>query len=225
MADPKDWWDKSEIVAKLLGVTLVPVIVASTAYLLNGQISERQANTEKGKLAIELLSVPAVVDDGTGVDPLRKWALSALAADFSFSDAEKQLLLTGERSLPASSAVSPSQNMLPEIRGYLESGVLILRWEQPVDRFPKLVRVDPVYVGTDGIPIISREVYFENDALELEYELYELHVPDSRKYSCGYQTVISEFCAARPGKELLQFYVQVQQQGETRVIIVAPRRN
>lgn len=97
MTEQKDGWDKAEIIAKFV----IPVVVAATAYLLNGQISERQANTERSRIAIEILSAPlAEEQEGVSEDPLRRWALDVLSKDFEFSSTERALLLTGERSLP-----------------------------------------------------------------------------------------------------------------------------
>ena len=37
----KDRWDKLEIVAKILGATVIPLTVAVAAYWLNDQVSQR----------------------------------------------------------------------------------------------------------------------------------------------------------------------------------------
>lgn len=107
MAEKKDVWDKSEVVAKLLGVTLIPVVVAATAYFLNAQVSVRQSNTEKSKVAVDILSVPISSDEASETDPLRRWAVNALSSDFQFSEVERNLLLSGERSFPAANVPSP----------------------------------------------------------------------------------------------------------------------
>ena len=37
---PKDQWDKAEILAKILGAVLLPVITICIAYMLNASIQE-----------------------------------------------------------------------------------------------------------------------------------------------------------------------------------------
>lgn len=125
MSGPKDRWDKAEIVAKLLGATLIPIVVAVTAYFLNGQISERQANTERSKLAIGILSEPPQISGEDGDDPLRKWALNSLSEEYQFSANEKQLLLTGKITLPA--VVTPRLSNWDAIAFRRSSPLLIAR--------------------------------------------------------------------------------------------------
>jgi hypothetical protein len=43
---PKDQWDKAEILAKILGAVLLPVITICIAYMLNASIQERRTQRQ-----------------------------------------------------------------------------------------------------------------------------------------------------------------------------------
>lgn len=205
MNRPKDLWDKADIIAKFL----IPIVVAGTAYLLNGQISERQASTEKSKLAIDILSVPAVVDESSGEDPLRRWAVVSLTSDFQFSEAERRLLLTGERSLPTLQDSAQPFDAPAAMEVNLSSGVLILSWGRFFER-PETVFVRPIYVNGQGIPIVSKKILLDVDLIEVDVITGELRFPEFRNYNCGQQDFVSDFCASRVGHMLSELYVEVQ---------------
>lgn len=94
LAEDKDMWDKAEIVGKVS----LPVAVAVATLWLNGQVSQRQQSTEITKVAIGVLS-EELGDDQRGIDPLREWAVARLSENYQFSDAARDVLLSGERSL------------------------------------------------------------------------------------------------------------------------------
>lgn len=99
----KDNWDKIEIVGKVL----IPVVIGVGGFWLNWSIGDRQTQTERAGLAIGILAEP-VLEENVGVeDPLRRWAADVLDQDFAFSEEERRLLLTGERSLPAIVSFTP----------------------------------------------------------------------------------------------------------------------
>jgi len=100
MAEQKDGWDKLEIVAKFLGATLVPAVIVLSAYLINNEMSKRQTRNEVDRLALEILSSPVPNFSDPEQVPLRRWAINALSQGFDFSEAEQQLLLSGEVNLP-----------------------------------------------------------------------------------------------------------------------------
>ncbi|MBM3804819.1 MAG: hypothetical protein FJW26_21225 [Acidimicrobiia bacterium] len=52
---PKDIWDRAEILAKILGAVLLPVITIYIAYLLNASIQDRSARVRMVELAVEIL--------------------------------------------------------------------------------------------------------------------------------------------------------------------------
>lgn len=68
----KDGWDKAEVLSKFV----VPVVVAVTALLFNGQVSERQQSAQMAEIAVGILSEEP---DANGQDdPLRDWAIAIL---------------------------------------------------------------------------------------------------------------------------------------------------
>ncbi|MEM1149282.1 MAG: hypothetical protein AAGI03_01825 [Pseudomonadota bacterium] len=154
MSDAKDRWDKAETVAKLVGVTLVPLVVAATAYFINGQISLRQSNTEIVKLAIGILSEPAVIDENSPEDPLRRWALDNLGSEFQFSEPERALLLTGERTLPDTIGRTPVRSnllgSLPSYNASVQDKDLYLQSSDSSFIIPKLIFANPVFATKDG---------------------------------------------------------------------------
>ena len=61
---PKDQWDKAEILAKILGAVLLPVITICIAYMLNASIQDRSARVRMIELAVEILkSDPKAADE------------------------------------------------------------------------------------------------------------------------------------------------------------------
>ncbi len=80
MANPdvrqKDTWDKAEVLAKILGVVLLPVITICIAYLLNASIQDRSARVRMVELAVEILkSDPKAA---TNANYMRGWAVEVL---------------------------------------------------------------------------------------------------------------------------------------------------
>ena len=71
MTEPKDSWDKLEIIAKVL----TPVVVGISVYLWNEERTEVNSATAMVEVAISVLSD---IPKGEGGDPLRDWAISVL---------------------------------------------------------------------------------------------------------------------------------------------------
>jgi hypothetical protein len=73
---PKDSWDKAEILAKILGAVLLPVITICIAYMLNASIQDRSARVRMIELAVEILkSDPKAA---TNANYMRGWAVEVL---------------------------------------------------------------------------------------------------------------------------------------------------
>ena len=73
---PKDQWDKAEILAKILGAVLLPVITICIAYMLNASIQERSSRVRMIELAVEILkSDPKAT---TNANYMRGWAVEVL---------------------------------------------------------------------------------------------------------------------------------------------------
>lgn len=68
----KDNWDKAEVLAKVLGSIAVPLIIAGAAYAWNNERTERQANSERMELALDVLRGPTLTDGADEV--VRDWA-------------------------------------------------------------------------------------------------------------------------------------------------------
>jgi hypothetical protein len=70
MSEPKDSWDKLEIIGKVM----LPVALGLSAVLVNLEISNRQLRAEKNQLALSILSSP-VEPSKVEHTPLRRWAV------------------------------------------------------------------------------------------------------------------------------------------------------
>jgi hypothetical protein len=73
---PKDPWDKAEILAKILGAVLLPVITICIAYLLNASIKDRSARVRTVELAVEILKSDPKAP--TNANYVRGWAVEVL---------------------------------------------------------------------------------------------------------------------------------------------------
>jgi hypothetical protein len=72
----KDGWDKAEILAKILGAVLLPVITICIAYMLNASIQERSARVRMIELAVEILKSDPQAN--VKANYMRGWALEVL---------------------------------------------------------------------------------------------------------------------------------------------------
>src|SRR5690349_22032256 len=72
----KDSWDKAEIVAKILGAVLLPVVTICIAYLLNASIQERSARVRMVELAVEILKSDPKAEAKENY--MRGWAVEVL---------------------------------------------------------------------------------------------------------------------------------------------------
>ncbi len=68
----KDWWDKTEIVAKVAGAVAIPLMIAYIAYAWNSQRTEQQTITARVELALAVLREQNL-ENGSD-DKLRAWA-------------------------------------------------------------------------------------------------------------------------------------------------------
>jgi len=74
----KDSWDKAEIVAKILGAVLLPVVTICIAYLLNASIQERSARVRMVELAVEILKSDPKAEAMAKENYMRGWAVEVL---------------------------------------------------------------------------------------------------------------------------------------------------
>jgi len=73
---PKDSWEKAEILAKILGAVLLPVVTICIAYMLNASIQERSSRVRMVELAVEILKSDPKASSKE--DYMRGWALEVL---------------------------------------------------------------------------------------------------------------------------------------------------
>ena|SRR5689334_10397114 len=102
---PKDSWDKAEILAKILGAVLLPVITICIAYLLNASIQDRSARVRMIELAVEILKSDP--KSATNANYMRGWAVEVLQKNSEVplpKDASKLLM---ELPLPTSPKMQP----------------------------------------------------------------------------------------------------------------------
>jgi hypothetical protein len=74
MEEVKDTWDKADIIGKLAGSLLIPVVVLWASYRLNGTLQERAAEQKTVELAITILQS----DKADRTPQLKTWALGVL---------------------------------------------------------------------------------------------------------------------------------------------------
>jgi len=72
----KDTWDKAEIVAKMLGAVLLPVITICVAYMLNASIQDRASRVRMVELAVEILKSDPKAS--ANANYMRGWALEVV---------------------------------------------------------------------------------------------------------------------------------------------------
>jgi len=102
---PKDKWDKAEIVAKILGAVLLPVITICIAYMLNASIQERSARVRMVELAVEILkSDPRAA---TNANYMRGWAVDVLQKNSEVPLPKEVLSALMELPLPTSTKAQP----------------------------------------------------------------------------------------------------------------------
>lgn len=72
----KDRWDKAEVIAKVFGSLLIPVLIAFFFYAWNENRTEQITTATNIELAMEILRSPPL-EDGSD-ERLRQWAVSLL---------------------------------------------------------------------------------------------------------------------------------------------------
>ncbi|MCB5200847.1 hypothetical protein LGQ03_16540 [Loktanella sp. TSTF-M6] len=70
----KDWWDKTEVLSKLIGALLIPVIVAVSVWVWNSERTLQQTSSTMTQIAVGILTGPPSPE----TQPLRAWAISVL---------------------------------------------------------------------------------------------------------------------------------------------------
>jgi hypothetical protein len=102
---PKDKWDKAEILAKILGAVLLPVITICIAYMLNASIQERSSRVRMVELAVEILkSDPKAA---TNANYMRGWAVEVLQKNSEVPLPEDALKSLMELPLPTNIRTQP----------------------------------------------------------------------------------------------------------------------
>ena len=72
----KDGWDKAEVITKIFGSLLIPVLIAFFFYAWNQDRTEKTTIATNIELAMEILRSPPL-EDGSD-ERLRQWAVSLL---------------------------------------------------------------------------------------------------------------------------------------------------
>jgi hypothetical protein len=102
---PKDPWDKAEILAKILGAVLLPVITICVAYMLNASIQDRSARVRMVELAVEILKSDPKAP--TSANYMRGWAVEVLQKNSEVPLPEEASKLLMELPLPTSVRTQP----------------------------------------------------------------------------------------------------------------------
>lgn len=115
----KDHWDKAEVIGKIAGAVLIPVVVGVTIAVLNVQSNTRTTAAQMTEIAVGILAENPQ-DDPTTKGPLRDWAILVLQNPGKIiplsSAAAKQLQTVPiGRSRGSSSAIADSIYVDPDI--------------------------------------------------------------------------------------------------------------
>jgi GH24 family phage-related lysozyme (muramidase) len=105
---PRDWWDKADIIGKLLGSILIPIGLAAAGFLVNSALQDRSAKLKTEEIAI------TVLQSNNSTPELKLWAVQVF----------KQMLV--EASLPLSPGASDElQNSpLPSAGNHAGTGLV-----------------------------------------------------------------------------------------------------
>lgn len=104
----KDSWDKAEILAKILGAVLLPVITICIAYMLNASIQDRSSRVRMVELAVEILkSDPKAASNDIY---MRGWALEVLQKNSEVPLPKEALGALMELPLPTNVRTQPLGN-------------------------------------------------------------------------------------------------------------------
>jgi len=67
----KDWWDKWQIIASIVGAVAIPVIIAIVGFMINSSIKQKDIELKEFELAVNILTQEPV----EGYGPPRDWAI------------------------------------------------------------------------------------------------------------------------------------------------------
>jgi len=129
---PKDWWDKAEIVGKLL---LVPVLVGLVGYWTNRVQQTWVTGDTELELALRVVSEPEFLSDDPILSGARDWAEEILVDHFGEEAAAAAT--AAARTTSATALIQPQT-----IWALLASGELT----------PQDVLADPRFANCPGVP-------------------------------------------------------------------------
>lgn len=138
----KDCWDKLEIVAKILGATVIPLTVGFAAYWLNDQISQRSRSAEMTSIAVGILTTPPSNSEYSEDErALRTWAVGILenpSGDNALSAELKRILINDRFTIGWSDVFSSIDDS--EIESYT----------QRLQEINEALRTSPLLLQPDG---------------------------------------------------------------------------
>jgi hypothetical protein len=101
----KDWWDKADVIGKIVGSLFIPVVVLFAGYLVNIALQKRADQQKTVELAITILQS----DKADKTPELKKWALGVLETTAtSASQTLPPLVVEELKKSPLPSAPVPS---------------------------------------------------------------------------------------------------------------------
>jgi hypothetical protein len=102
----KDIWDKAEIVAKMLGAVLLPVITICIAYMLNASIQDRASRVRMVELAVEILKSDPKAS--ANANYMRGWALEVVQKNSEVPLPDEAMRALMELPLPTNLTKQPT---------------------------------------------------------------------------------------------------------------------
>jgi hypothetical protein len=96
--ESKDWWDKAETIAKVLGATAIPVLLLVFGLKINATLQEQALMPQWVSLAVSTVQNPDTTEAYRpireyGIDILRQYSPVPLPEEFSERLRERQVVL------------------------------------------------------------------------------------------------------------------------------------
>lgn len=144
----KDRWDKAEVISKIGGAILIPVLLGVWGVIWNSRFEVEQAVTGRIELAIAILSAQPI---GDGSDAsIRKWAISVLQSPIDPPEfPDRGELLQGY--------IAQDSAICAELKGVIDevSQAILMNSEatpaEVINSVAQLVRGFDVGCGDDGV--------------------------------------------------------------------------
>jgi lysozyme len=128
-AEPRkrDIWDKADIIGKLTGSILIPVVVASTGIYVNAALQERASKQKTFEIAITILQ-----SKDSSIPQLKAWAQSVFAE--TVAGANQPLPAAAQKELSVRRLPTSGVDVVPDITAKME-GFSAVPYKDPIGQW------------------------------------------------------------------------------------------